>query len=364
MKKKIIRFAATVLALSALVFVFCSCMSGNGQGTSGTSGTQAASMTTTAGDEASMTNTSASSTSASETTVESTTVPIFTRFDFGTKSKAEAEKKTSHEYILSALTYDAQAISVAFTDDALILTALSDGTFDGAGETATTADSTWFIRNTKTCYRPLNTYALCFDNMTTLDFEDELKSGYGGWAGFPFSYDNIGKKDAWRGYHQYMKLRIKNPTDNNMIAVQFNNGAAFATTQFMVMSIGAGKTEYQSYIYDLCYAATYPSGKGVILAGQQPGNNWTWKQGTPVTGLRFHLLGATCSYANAYLNNVFDENETASDYDAYYEYFKRLDSRALIKKGNSVEIDYILFGSDPRALAEYHSNMEDSASNN
>ena len=239
---------------------------------------------------------------------------------------------------------------------------LSDGTFDGVGDTATTADSTWFIRNTKTCYRPINTYALCFDNMVTLDFEDELKSGYGGWAGYPFSFGNIGKKDAWRGYHQYMKLRIKNPTDNNMIAVQFNNGAAFATTQFMVMSIGAGKTEYQSYIYDLCYAATYPSGKGVILAGQQPGNNWTWKQGTPVTGLRFHLLGATCSYANAYLNNVFDEGETAADYDVYYEYFKRLDSRALIKKGNSVEIDYIVFGSDPMALAEYHSNMEDSAS--
>ena len=51
-----------------------------------------------------------------------------------------------------------------------------------------------------------------------------------------------------------------------------------------------------------------------------------------------------------------------ADYDVYYEYFKRLDSRALIKKGNSVEIDYIVFGSDPMALAEYHSNMEDSAS--
>ena len=109
-------------------------------------------------------------------------------------------------------------------------------------------------------------------------------------------------------------------------------------------------------------AGTTDIGNGVILAGQQPGNNWTWKQGTPVTGLRFHLLGATCSYANAYLNNVFDEGETAADYDVYYEYFKRLDSRALIKKGNSVEIDYIVFGSDPMALAEYHSNMEDSAS--
>ena len=73
-------------------------------------------------------------------------------------------------------------------------------------------------------------------------------------------------------------------------------------------------------------------------------------------------IKATCSYANAYLNNVFDEGETAADYDVYYEYFKRLDSRALIKKGNSVEIDYIVFGSDPMALAEYHSNMEDSAS--
>ena len=149
MNKNLIRFAATVVTLSAMVSVFCSCMNGNNQNTSGTSGTQGTtsstmplgtSTTTTVG--AGTANTSMSTT-MSETQVESTTVPIFARFDFGTKSKAEAERRTSHEYILSALTYDAQAVSVAFTDDALILTALSDGTFDGVGDTATTADSTW-----------------------------------------------------------------------------------------------------------------------------------------------------------------------------------------------------------------------------
>lgn len=207
----------------------------------------------------------------------------------------------------------------------------------------------------------MNDFAISFDDLISYDFEDELRSGYGTWAGLPFTFDNVGQEDAWRGYHQYMKIRILNPTENDKIAVQFNNAQAYASTQFMVMSIGKQKDTYQTYIYDLCYAATYASGKGVLLPGQSPGNNWTWKQNTKVSGLKFHLLGATCSYANAYLNNAFDEGETAADYDVYAEYFNRLDSRALIKAGNSVEIDYIVFGSTPGQLKGYHSYIESSS---
>jgi lipoprotein len=290
-----------------------------------------------------------------------TTLPLFARLDFGTKTIAEDQKMTTHEYIVSAMTYNDEFLTVEFTEDSLKLTAKKDGTFKAAGDTAGVSDSQYFLRGTDTCYHGMNDFAISFDDLISYDFEEELRSGYGTWAGLPFTFDNVGQEDAWRGYHQYMKIRILNPTENDKIAVQFNNAQAYASTQFMVMSIGKQKNTYQTYIYDLCYAATYASGKGVLLPGQSPGNNWTWKQNTKVSGLKFHLLGATCSYANAYLNNTFDEGETAADYDVYAEYFNRLDSRALIKAGNSVEIDYIVFGSTPGQLKGYHSYIESSS---
>lgn len=293
--------------------------------------------------------------------VFSTTLPIFARLDFGTKTYAEDKNMTTHDYIVGAMTYNNEFLTVEFTEDSLKLTAKKDGTFQSAGEVATIDDSQYFQRGTNTCYYSLNDFAVNFDDLISYDFEDELRSGYGTWAGFPFTFNGVGKESEWRGYHQYMKIRILNPTDNDKIAVQFNNAAAYASTQFMVMSIGKQKNTYETYIYDLCYAATYASGKGVLLPGQGPGNNWTWKQNTKVSGLRFHLLGATCSYANAYLDNKFDEGETAADYDVYAEYFNRLDSRTLIKAGNTVEIDYIVFGSTPGQLQNYHSYIESSS---
>ena len=306
-------------------------------------------------------NTSGAEQADPDTSPFSTTLPIFARLDFGTKSFAQDNHMTTHEYIVDVMTYNDEFLTVEFTEDALKLTAKKDGTFQAAGENASTADSQYFLRGTNTCYHMMNDFAISFDNLVSYDFAEELRSGYGTWAGFPFTFDGVGKKDQWRGYHQYMKIRIHNPTENDKIAVQFNNASAYASTQFMVMSIGKQKAGYETYIYDLCYAATYASGKGVLLPGQAPGNNWTWKQNTNVSGLKFHLLGSTCSYANAYLNNVFDEGETAADYDAYAEYFNRLDSRALIKAGNTVEIDYIVFGSTPGQLKGYHSYMESSS---
>ena len=290
----------------------------------------------------------------------SSTLPLYARLDFGTKTYAQDHSMTTHEYIVGAMTYNSDFVNVEFTEDSMKIIAKQDGTFT-VGGTPTLDDSQYFLRGTNTCYRSLNDFSVNFDNLVTYDFDDELKSGYGTWANFPFTFGNVGNSDAWRGYHQYMKIRMMNPTDNDKIAVQFNNSTAYASTQFMVMSVGKQTSTYQTYIYDLCYAATYASGKGVLLPGQNPGNNWTWKQDTPVTGLRFHLLGATCSYANAYLNNKFDEDETAADYDVYAEYFERLDSRALIKTGNTVEIDYIVFGSTPGQLDAYHSYIESSS---
>lgn len=291
----------------------------------------------------------------------STTLPIFARLDFGTRTYAADQKMTTHEYITSAITYNKDFVGIEFTEDSLKISAKKDGTFTAAGDTADLTDSQYFLRGTNTCYYSMNDFAICFDDLVTYDFDDELRSGYGTWANLPFNFSNIGNATDWRGYHQYMKIRILNPTSNDKIAVQFNNSVDYASTQFMVMSIGKEKKNYETYTYDLCYAATYASGKGVLLAGQNPGNNWTWKQNTQVTGLRFHLLGSTCSYANAYLNNKFGEGESAADYDVYKEYFNRLDSRSLIKAGDTVEIDYIIFGSTPGQLAGYQSYIESSS---
>ena len=320
---------------------------------------QTSSATTDSGNAG--TGTTTSMTSASETTSATTLRPLFARLDFGTKSYAIDNKLTSHESIMERLTYDSEAISVEFTEDSMIITAKKDGTFKSAGETPTLEESQWFLRGSDTCYYPMNTFAIMFDELQDYDFDTQLVSGYGMWSGYPHSYDNVGKADKWGGGHQYMKIRIKNPGDNNKISVAFNNASAYASTQFATMGIREHQQEYKTYIYDMTYASTYSSGKGVMLSGIAPGNNWTWKQTYDVYGLRFHLLGATCSYANAYLNNKFDENETAADYDKFAEYFSRLDSRALIKKDDRVEIDYIIFGATPEQVASYHSYIESSA---
>ena len=302
--------------------------------------------------------TGTASATTSDTAVSTTLRPVYARLDFGTKSRAADNHLTSHESIIERLTYDKEAISVEFTEDSMIITANKDGTFKAAGEKAALSDSQWFIRDSDTCYYPVNTFAIMFDDLPDYDFEGELVSGYGTWSGYPHSYDNVGVDGKWGGGHQYMKIRIKNPGDNNKIAMAFNNASAYASTQFCVMGIREHQPEYRTYIYDITYAATYPSGKGVMLPGIAPGNNWTWKQNYEVTGLRFHLLGSTCSYANAYLNNKFEENESAADYDAFKEYFSRLDSRALIKKDDRVEIDYIIFGGTPEQLNSYKSYIE------
>lgn len=320
----------------------------------------------TTSDSASDTVFGTTSDSASGTTSDSVALttlrPLFARLDFGTKSYAVDKGLTTHESILERLAYDEEAISVDFTEDSMIITAKKDGIFKAAGETATLSDSQWFLRGSDKCYYPINTFAIMFDALPDYDFEGELVSGYGTWSGYPHSYDNVGVEDKWGGGHQYMKIRIKNPGDNTKIAMAFNNASSYATTQFAVMGIRDHQSEYRTYIYDITYAATYPSGKGVMLPGIAPGNNWTWKQNYPVTGLRFHLLGSTCSYAHAFLNNKFEENETAADYDEFGEYFSRLDSRALIKAGDTVEIDYILFGATPEQLNSYQSYIEASAS--
>ena len=186
------------------------------------------------------------SATTSDTAVSTTLRPVYARLDFGTKSRAADNHLTSHESIIERLTYDKEAISVEFTEDSMIITANKDGTFKAAGEKAALSDSQWFIRDSDTCYYPVNTFAIMFDDLPDYDFEGELVSGYGTWSGYPHSYDNVGVDGKWGGGHQYMKIRIKNPGDNNKIAMAFNNASAYASTQFCVMGIREHQPEYRT----------------------------------------------------------------------------------------------------------------------
>ena len=327
-------------------------------GTSNTTGTTATtSDTTTSGTTATTSDTTTSDTTtpdttkpiettssepADDTTITSgTTVPLYARFDFGTDTKTEAEGKTSHEYIVSILTYDSSSLTIEFTEDTMVIWA------------------------TKSYTSGMNTgaFAICFDNIVTYDFDEQLRPGWGAWVGYPHSTANVGK--GWQGHHQYMKIRILNPTDNNMISMQFAvPGQSYSTTQiasYMFLQGGAPTSsstdnltatptnEWKSYIYDIQFLAW--AGRQEIQSGgarnyfghvedaRETGdvgaNNWNWQNSQEIASLRFHLLGA---YGSG-----------------------KADTRKNINQGDHVEVDYIIFGSSRDQLNAYTSYIEDSS---
>lgn len=276
---------------------------------------------------------------------EGTTLPVFARFDFGTKTKAEAEGKTSHEYLTSALTYNEDYIAIEYTEDTIVIYAKQNYVSD--------TDATAF--------------ELCFDDIITYDFDEELKHGWGSWVSYPFTTANVGK--GWQGRYQYMKVRILNNTNNNMISFRWHRTAdAYASTMVcsnMYLQGGAPTTsseknltatpttEWKSYTYDIMFlnglasakangATTYIDYVNVVKnAGGVPGNNLIWTTSDKLSALRFSFLGA------------FSSKNAAS-----------CDSRANIKQGNRVEVDYVLFGCSIEQLAGYTSYLEDSSNAN
>lgn len=272
---------------------------------------------------------------------EGTTLPIFARFDFGTKTKAEAEGKTSHEYLTGALTYNADCIAIEYTEDTIVIYATKSYTSGMDG----------------------SSFELCFDDIITYDFDEELKHGWGSWAQYPFSTANVGK--SWQGRYQYMKVRILNNTTNNMISFRWHRTAdGYASTMVcsnMYLQGGAPTTtsanltttpttEWKSYTYDIMFLNGLASAKTggaktyidfvneVKNAGGVPGNNLIWTTSDKLSALRFSFLGA-------YSGN----NASACD------------SRSNIKEGNKVEVDYVLFGASIDQLAGYTSYLEDSS---
>ena len=307
-----------------------------------TSTTTEASTTTTTTTEA---TTTASETTTEAVQIQTTTLPAFLRFDFGTDTKAQDDKQTSHEWLVNALSYNKDLITVEFLEDSWKITANKDYATDDASDG----------------------YAIAFAKIIELDYED-LVPGWGTWARYPVNTTYVGNPASWEGKHQYMKIRIKNNTVNNMISFGFiGNNGSFGTTfcvSNMYMQGGDDKLtcepsdEWAVYYYDVgkcSQVSSYAYGAGrnnsidvgvatsftqwVGLYGPTNaynGLNWT-TVGGPCGGLKFNLLGAE-------------------------KYHSRVptwcDSRANIKKGATVEVDYIFFGSTIEQLEACKSKME------
>lgn len=309
-----------------------------------TTTTTTASETTTTTAKATTTTTTTTTTTGTTTTTAmvTTTLPMFARFDFGTDTTAQDSGDTSHEWLVNNLTYNEEYLKVEFLEDSWKIYALKSYI---KGET------------------PANAYALCFENINVLDFDVDLTSGWGTWTRYPSQTGYIGK--SWEGKHQYMKIRIKNTTKNNMISFQFKCNGGFSTTtnvSNMYLQDGIDKitaekesNEWKVYYYDVpmcCQASSHAYGAGRdadkcksysewlkrnAQTGGSNGLNWTQN----ATGLRFNLLGAEY-YIGSRANTVG----------------LWCDSRVNIKRGNSIEVDYIVFGSTVDQLSTFQSKME------
>ena len=347
MKKFIALMIAAVMVIGVIGLVGC----GKNPDTTTTEAPAPATTTSTTTEASTTTTTTTeATTTASETTTEAvqiqtTTLPAFLRFDFGTDTKAQDDKQTSHEWLVNALSYNKDLITVEFLEDSWKITANKDYATDDASDG----------------------YAIAFAKIVELDYED-LVPGWGTWARYPVNTTYVGNPASWEGKHQYMKIRIKNNTVNNMISFGFiGNNGSFGTTfcvSNMYMQGGDDKLtctpsdEWAVYYYDVgkcCQVSSYAYGAGrnnstdigvatsftqwVELYGPTNaynGLNWT-TVGGPCGGLKFNLLGAE-------------------------KYHSRVptwcDSRANIKKGATVEVDYIFFGSTIEQLEACKSKME------
>ncbi len=277
------------------------------------------------------------------------TVSVFARFDFGTATKAEAEGKTSHAYLTGALAIDDSKIAVEYTEDTIIVYAKANATAeDNDNRTA---------------------FSLNFNDIVTFDFDDELMNGYGG-----FNKGPLNPGTTWVGRHQFVKVRMRNFTTNNVMSIWYSgasNGGQYYTTEvsgnmFLHGGAAAGRqtttvdSEWKTFNYDMIYLTCVT--RGPINSGIR-GEGYTdfdkisqtikdrndyyghsaWATSGTIAGLRFGVLGAYDPLADSYPSE------------------KNSDSRRNIKMGDKVEIDYIVFGSSIEQLQGYTSYIEDAA---
>ena len=355
--KKILSLVMVVAMLVAvLALVGCNdkkdpnSSSSSSSSSSSTSSSSSSSSDTTSSDTTSSDTTASDTTSSSETT---TLPPVFARFDFGTKSKAEDLQLTSHEYLKTALTVEEGFVSVEYTEDSIIVKALKDHptmSFDESGAEV--------IPETDAPYQ-VNSYALQFKNI------------------IDFSYDDLVPAN-----NKYMRIRVKNNTTNNIMSIRFRKATdseTYASTLLascMYLQGGAptiedyiagenkltctASEEYGVYTYDLPFLATlgrnatraagsverytatsYVHFGYAVGTGHGTGaNNWTWSGNNSIASIEFYVLGAYGSSATRPL-------------------FAYGDTRANIVEGATVEIDYITFGNSSGDLNKYTSYIQD-----
>ena len=333
--KKILSLVMVVAMLVA-VLALVGCNDTNKPVDDTTAGTTAGTTEgTTAGTtEGSTTSNTTESTTTSDTTkqddtTETTTLPnVFARFDFGTASKGEALGMTSHAYLTEALTYNKDFISVEYTEDTMIVSAVQSHPEMILGEDGKEAPGGRY---------EITSYALCYEDLVTYDFDDELKKE-----------------------KNFMRFRIKNNTTNNIMSFRWHKSSQdYATTLLatcMYLQGGApdvedyvagehrltceASEEFGVYTYDINFLAAMGrhnargewQGNSYIhmaynvgVGGSTGSNNWNWMGADACTALEFFVLGA---YAGSAKSKAFTYGDT----------------RANIVEGATVEIDYIIFG--------------------
>jgi len=327
-------------------------------------------------------------TTTAETTtakpVETTTLPVFARFDFGTKTYAEDQGLTSHDYLVENLIFDQTCLYVDFQDDYWDIYTVSG--FDSGAQTFENGA----LKNMR--------FGLVFNDLVTFDFDDEVIHGWGSWVNAPYAEPT--ETTAWQGRHQYMQVRIVNNTTNNIWAVRYINtgDAAYYTTTVMGnLYLQGGEptsstdyrrtctksTEWATYTYDMMLCAGIASGRSYCAVGGKVafadgvdnfydqkvmsyekgsvgGNNVSWNTQKSFTSLEFNFFGGIYTYA-------YDEDEnwdeaTKAAWEAAQENLKQAcDTRANIVSNMNVKVDYIIFGCSPEQCDSYKSYMEQNA---
>ena len=342
--KKILSLVMVVAMLVAvLALVGCNDTKQPADTTAGSTTDSTTASTTESTTESTTQSTTESTTQGTEATTTSLP-PVFARFDYGTASKAQDLGMTSHTYLTSILTYDASFISVDYTADSIIVSAVQDHpavTFDADGAEEFKGYA-------------VNSYALCYEDLVTYDFDDELT-----------------KSEC------FMRVRIINNSTNNIMGIRWHHGGnAYATTMLascMYLQGGAptiedyiagdnkltceASEEYGVYTYDINFLAalgrhgdrkevqgnSYVHMAYYVGLGHGTGsNNWNWMGTNACSSIQFLVLGA------------YGGRPTSGR--LHYGY---ADTRANIVAGATVEIDYIIFGSSKANLNSFTSYLED-----
>ena len=314
--------------------------------------------------------------------VETTTLPVFARFDFGTKTYAEENDLTSHEYLIGELKYDDSALYIDFYEDYWDIYTVA--AYDPESVT-------WENGNLKNMR-----FGVVFNDLVTFDFDDDIMHGWGSWTNYPYAQPT--ETTEWHGTHQYMQVRMVNNTTNNIWGIRYINtgdGTYYTTEVLGNLYLQGGEptssTDYRRtctpsnewgvYTYDLMMVGGIASGRGwsavsnksgtlydgvdnyydqvqmSYAKGTVGGSNISWQPKKGFTALEFNFFGGVYTFDYDILDKWTDDDKAlAETYQANLKL--ACDTRANIYSGMNVKVDYIIFGCSPEQCDAYKSYME------